>query len=71
MSEIYPLDEHDSAIPSQVDVKSILASLALIQKNAGVASEYIQKGEYEHRDLRQAIKEIREGVQNLIEKFAT
>ena len=45
MSEIYPLDEHDSAIRSQDDVKSILASLALIQKNAGVASEYIQKGD--------------------------
>jgi hypothetical protein len=63
MSEISPCDERDSAFPSQDDVESVLASLALIQKNAGVASKYIRTGEYDHRDLRQAINDIREGVQ--------
>ena len=71
MSEISPCDERDPAFPSQDDVESVLASLALIQKNAGVASKYIRTGEYDHRDLRQAINDIREGVQNLVDKFAT
>jgi hypothetical protein len=71
MSEISPCDERDPAFPSQDDVESVLSSLALIQKNAGVASKYIRTGEYDHRNLRQAINDIREGVQNLVEKFAT
>ena len=71
MSELSSSDERDSAFPSQDDVESILASLTLIQKNAGVASKYMRTGEYDHRDLRQAINDMREGVQNLVEKFAT
>ena len=70
MSEIYPLDERDSSFPSQEDVESILASFEFIEQNAKEASEYIKKGEYECRDLRQAIKDIREGVPNLVEKLA-
>jgi hypothetical protein len=70
MSEIYPLDERDSSFPSQEDVESILESFELIEQNAKEASEYIKKGEYECRDLRQTIKDIRESVPNLVEKLA-
>ena len=52
--EMYPVNWHDPALPPQDDIKSILGSLALILKNAELAYEHIEKGEYEHRDLRQA-----------------
>jgi hypothetical protein len=68
--ETHPLDEHDSALPSQEDVKGILGILSIIRHNSEIASECFEKGDYEHRDLRQAIEEIRTSVPALVRELA-